>query len=181
MERFCGTLQPAIQSHRFPYASLDCYVVEDAQLTQIKVVYNVAEELALRPPRDANNIGGFSDPLCTSPISKLAQNCNHHHLTDPSCVFLPPKSPNRPAANLINNIAAALATRFNVHIATVRPFLDTALIEEWGKIHRVDSDAGDTMHASSIGTIRDDSWDATYVRVWLFDLQLQCLILTNLL
>jgi hypothetical protein len=66
MERFCGTLQPAIRSRRFPYASLDRYVVEDAQLTQIKVVYNVAEELALRPPRDANNIGGFSDPLCMS-------------------------------------------------------------------------------------------------------------------
>jgi hypothetical protein len=109
-------------------------------------------------------------------ISKLAQNHNHHHLADPSCVFLPPKSPNRPAANLINNIAAALATRFNVHIATVRPFLDTALIEEWGKIRRVDSDAGDTMHASSIGTIRDDSRDATYVRVWLFDSRLRCLM-----
>jgi len=50
MERYCGSLQPAIRSRRFPYASIDHYVVEDAQLTQIKIVYNCAEELALMLP-----------------------------------------------------------------------------------------------------------------------------------
>jgi len=50
MERYCGALQPAIRSRRFPYASIDRYVVEDAQITQLKVVYNMAQELSLRAP-----------------------------------------------------------------------------------------------------------------------------------
>jgi hypothetical protein len=63
MERYCGALQPAIRSRRFPYASLDRYVTENAQLTQIKVVYNISEELALCPPRDGIQ-GSHKDPSC---------------------------------------------------------------------------------------------------------------------
>lgn len=63
MERYCGALQPAIQSRRFPYASLDRHIVEDAQLTQIKTVYNVTQELSLRPARGAVP-GSYSTPLC---------------------------------------------------------------------------------------------------------------------
>lgn len=63
MERYCGVLQPAIRSRRFPYAALDRHVVEDAQLTQVKVTYNMAQELSLCGPRTAT-IGAFSHPLC---------------------------------------------------------------------------------------------------------------------
>ena len=63
MERYCGALQPAIRSRRFPYASLDRYVVEDTQLAQIKMVYNVTGELSLRPARGAI-AGSYSTPLC---------------------------------------------------------------------------------------------------------------------
>lgn len=63
MERYCGALQPAIRSRRFPYASLDRHVTEDAQLTQIKIIYNMSEELALRPPR-VDVRGAYKDPLC---------------------------------------------------------------------------------------------------------------------
>ena len=51
VERYCRALQPAIQSRCFPYASLDCYATEIAQLAQIKAIYNISEELALHPPR----------------------------------------------------------------------------------------------------------------------------------
>jgi hypothetical protein len=64
MERYCGALQPAIQSRRFPYASIDRYVTENAQLTQIGVNYNISEELALRPPRDGIQ-GSYKNPSCT--------------------------------------------------------------------------------------------------------------------
>jgi hypothetical protein len=87
---------------------------------------------------------------------------------DPSCVLLPPHSKSRPTANLINGIAAALSTRFNKPIATIRPHLSAAVVEEWGKVRRVDSDAGDTMSASSMGVTRDDTRDATFVRVRMF-------------
>jgi hypothetical protein len=63
MERFCGTIRPGIRSLRFPWASLDRYVFENAQLTQIKTIYNVGEVLALRDP-PSQIAGSFSDPLC---------------------------------------------------------------------------------------------------------------------
>jgi hypothetical protein len=62
-------------------------------------------------------------------------------------------------------IAGALATRFDVNIGLVRKHLGNANVEEWGKVRRIDSDAGDTMHASSMVAARDDTRDATYVRV----------------
>jgi hypothetical protein len=83
-------------------------------------------------------------------------------------MLLPPHSKSRPAANLINGIAAALSTRFRKPIATIRPHLGAAVVEEWGKVRRIDSDAGDTMSASSLCVTRDDTRDATFVRVRIF-------------
>ena len=51
MERYCGKLQPALRSRRFPYAALDRFVLEDAQLTQIKLTSGLVDELSLRTPR----------------------------------------------------------------------------------------------------------------------------------
>jgi hypothetical protein len=50
MERFCGTLQRAVRSRRFPYASIDRFVTETAQLNQIANVYDITGVLALRSP-----------------------------------------------------------------------------------------------------------------------------------
>jgi hypothetical protein len=62
-------------------------------------------------------------------------------------------------------IAAALATRFDRDIHSIRHDLREAVVEEWGKVRRVDSDAGDTMHASALVPARDGTRDSTYVRV----------------
>ena len=51
MERYCGTLQRAIQSRRFPYSSASRFITEMAQLNQIASVYDIAGVPALRPPR----------------------------------------------------------------------------------------------------------------------------------
>ena len=67
MERYCGKLQPAIRSRRFPYASIDRYVTEVAQLTQITAIYDLNDELALRMPK------------CSVPGAK--------HWHDPSCML----------------------------------------------------------------------------------------------
>jgi hypothetical protein len=66
MERFCGSLQPAIRSRRYPYASLNRFITESSQLKQIAHLYNAADVLALRPPLDPTVRGGFSHPQCTS-------------------------------------------------------------------------------------------------------------------
>ena len=59
--------------------------------------------------------------------------------------------------NLIGSIAAALATHFDAPITTVQPYLDATGVEEWGKLCQIDSDAGDTMWASSYCTFHDDA------------------------
>ena len=66
---------------------------------------------------------------------------------------------------MMTAIASALATRFDAGVRLVRQHLECAEIEQWGKVRRIDSDAGDTMHASSLRIPRDDTRDATYVRV----------------
>lgn len=53
IERFCGSLLPAVKSRRFPYASLDRHVTEGAQLLQIKLARNLQEALDLRPQKHA--------------------------------------------------------------------------------------------------------------------------------
>lgn len=51
MERYCGSLLPAITSRHFPYATLDKYVTAKAQMMQIMSMYNLAESLSLGPSR----------------------------------------------------------------------------------------------------------------------------------
>ncbi len=67
MERYCGTLSPAIRSRRNPWRSMDRFVLETAQLTQIKVVYDMHVGLALgRKARVHNSVrGSVHIPGCT--------------------------------------------------------------------------------------------------------------------
>ena len=62
-ERYCGSLIPAIRSRRFPFPSLDRYITELAQLTQIKMQYNLEEVLSLQAPK-GDVAGLFSSPTC---------------------------------------------------------------------------------------------------------------------
>jgi hypothetical protein len=78
---------------------------------------------------------------------------------DPTCILLPLKHPSRPDANLMKGLMVALATRFSVQIAQVQPHLDAVEIEDWGKIRCIDSDAGDTMCASIVAPLQNNSGD----------------------
>ena len=68
MEHYCNRLKPAIKSRRFPYAALDRYILEDAQLTQIKAIYDLAGELALKPEKRLGDLarGAYQSPYCES-------------------------------------------------------------------------------------------------------------------
>ncbi|KAG6822051.1 hypothetical protein H0H92_015519, partial [Tricholoma furcatifolium] len=150
MERYCGKLQPAIRSRRFPFAAIDRYILEEAQLTQIMVIYDVANELKFRRP--AAPLQGFRDP------------------SYPTCILLPPSKlhQNLPS-NLIRYIAAALRTRieastaFNfseletstragghrtgrrtsiITLTRVTSLLKNASIQEWGKVRRIQGGPG---------------------------------------
>lgn len=164
MERYCGRLQRAIRSRRFPYSALDRSVVESSQLTQISAIYDIGRELSLKAPE------GFPKGAETDPSCKLAPSCLvSPELTvfaDPAYVLLPPCSRHRPVGHL-RRIAAALATRYGKgSISRVKEELNGAVFDEWGKVRRVDSADGDTMVCSSMrGTRADDSRDASFVRV----------------
>ena len=88
------------------------------------------------------------------------------YILDPSCRLLPPKSPDWPTA--ITALIGALATRFDQQVGVIRRALNNAEIEEWGKVQRIDSEAGDIMRSSCLGVTQDDGRDATFVRVSFF-------------
>ncbi|PBK74577.1 hypothetical protein ARMSODRAFT_878567, partial [Armillaria solidipes] len=64
MEQYCGKLQPSIRSHHFPYRSLDRFVLESTQLTQLQILYKLHDELALWPTRRGNIPGSFQSESC---------------------------------------------------------------------------------------------------------------------
>ena len=64
MERYCGSLQPTIKSRRYPYPSINNYVVTSAQLTQIKMRYRLEDTLSLKPPHTDTIRGSYSHPSC---------------------------------------------------------------------------------------------------------------------
>ncbi|KAF8977094.1 hypothetical protein BDQ17DRAFT_1395011 [Cyathus striatus] len=127
MERYCGKLQPVICSCCFPYGSLGHFVVEDAQLTQIKTVYDVADELSFQPI--------------------ISMHAAYTHPAYPSCALLPPSMTKLPLGNQVTVLASALVTQKQntklLSIAHVKEMLKEAQITEWGKVKRIDSDEGD--------------------------------------
>ena len=63
MERYCGSLVPAVRSRRFPFPSIDRYVTEVAQLAQVKINHHLHETLALQAPK-LDVAGMFADEAC---------------------------------------------------------------------------------------------------------------------
>ncbi|KZP33936.1 hypothetical protein FIBSPDRAFT_943038 [Athelia psychrophila] len=110
----------------------------------IKTIYNVQAELSLKPPHGAVD-GLFSD------------------LFYPTRVLLLPHIRVAPTADTLGRIAAALATQFSVSVAVAKAFLRNLQVEQWGKVHRVNSTEGDTMRASIMGSTRDDSHDVSHI------------------
>ncbi|KAG6848511.1 hypothetical protein H0H93_016416 [Arthromyces matolae] len=60
------------------------------------------------------------------------------------------------------------ASRDMLPMDRVRACLRKATIIEWGKVKRVDSDAGDTMRTVGLGTPTEDARDASFVRYEMF-------------
>ena len=53
MERYGGhEVKPGVTNRRFPYSSLDQYVLRKTRLRQIGIVYGISEELALEAPKE---------------------------------------------------------------------------------------------------------------------------------
>ena len=98
-ERFCGRLLPQIHSRRHPFSNIDNFVVASAKLSQIKIVYNLDEELSLRPKRADVIRGSFSHPSCMSMSCSTQTLSYRHRILRPQIC-----SPSTPAS-LIDNSA----------------------------------------------------------------------------
>ena len=75
MERFCGTLLPAVKSRRFPYASLSNYITEVAQIKQISLIYNLEEVLALRARNITEETPQYAEHGCKWYSLVTVSNC----------------------------------------------------------------------------------------------------------
>ncbi|KAI9429226.1 hypothetical protein H4582DRAFT_1827305 [Lactarius indigo] len=146
MERYCNRLKPSIRSRQSPYASIDRYILEDAQLTQIKAMYGLADELALQPQRSNLPQGAYRSPYCEPYTPIILQSRFDFPIEDLTCVLLCPR------------VVVQRGTEI------IRKYLQQANIEEWGKVWRVDSEAGDTIHSLGLMKPTADRRDATFVR-----------------
>ncbi|EIW62612.1 uncharacterized protein TRAVEDRAFT_115107 [Trametes versicolor FP-101664 SS1] len=142
MERYCGALQPAIRSRRYPYSSMNRYVLDHARLTQIKLMYGVRARLALRPEavEKGRRVPGYE-----------------------TCILLP--AHHRIVLQdrgVKDKIIGALCTRFRTYTpAMIRRALPSE-VDEWGKV-RILND-GDTMRAATLHKGGEDTRDASFVR-----------------
>lgn len=59
MERFCGRVQRSIKTRRFPFASIDAFVVADARLKQLGLQWNISQMLSLKPPQSNTDIRDY--------------------------------------------------------------------------------------------------------------------------
>ncbi|KAJ3925902.1 MAG: hypothetical protein NXY57DRAFT_1051582 [Lentinula lateritia] len=135
-ERYCGHLQPAIKSRRHPFVAIDNYIVLQAQLSQIKLIYGVEDDLSLKPPRSLLPAKHFAHPDCR-PSSSI---------------------PN----SIIEKILISFATRFSTNKTTIRKYLLKNSITQWAKVRRLHG--GDDMTASCLAPFTEDRQDATFVR-----------------
>ncbi|KAI0831438.1 hypothetical protein BC628DRAFT_1462562, partial [Trametes gibbosa] len=144
MERYCGTLLPAIHNRRYPYASLDRHVLDKARLAHIKLMYNIGNSLSLRPlmerPQKAVSVPSYD-----------------------SCVLLPASKPLVPPRGLRDKIVSHLSTRYKATPAAVRAALPVE-VQEWAKVRILNE--GDTIRASTLDPGRDgeDRRNASYIR-----------------
>jgi hypothetical protein len=60
-ERICGKIQRAVKGRRFPYTSIDKYVLHEAQIAMVKLRYpKLKAELALAP-KPAQNMHSLGE------------------------------------------------------------------------------------------------------------------------
>ncbi|OSC98297.1 hypothetical protein PYCCODRAFT_1418135 [Trametes coccinea BRFM310] len=150
-ERYCGILIPAVKSRRFPYASLNQYAVDIAQLSQIALRYDIEQELSLcRPHRALDEHAELRRTLQVADYPKAVLLAPHREQQIPTAVH--------------TKLAQCLATRFNVTMAVARRHVPHTL-HQWGKVQR--TDGGDMIHAADLVPRSESGRDATYVRYQL--------------
>ncbi|KAI0087703.1 hypothetical protein BDY19DRAFT_892356 [Irpex rosettiformis] len=149
MERYCGTLQPAFKSRRFPFAAINRHVLDHARLTHIRISYasSIRDRLALDAPNLEGYYGGIYE----------------------NCALLPSHRVRTFGRGVTDKIVGTLCTRFaSTSPAVVRSALSN-VVREWERIRFLPE--GDIVSAAAyhsndetVSVIRPDSRDNTFVR-----------------
>jgi hypothetical protein len=160
MERYGGhEVKPGITSRRFPYSSLDQYVLRKTRLRQLGIIYGISEQLKLKAPKE-----GFSPQFqeC-KPLLLSWPHFSSPHL-DPTYQFFSPKSAPF-ESRLQKSVENALASRFSVAKKVIQRLLKSAVVEQWGRVRVTDSDTDDMIWAAALRPTSEDQREASYVRV----------------
>ncbi|KAJ1299954.1 hypothetical protein OPQ81_002622 [Rhizoctonia solani] len=125
MERFCGALARASKSCHYPYSSINHRVLQVSQLSQIKLIYGLTEELDLEERRANIRRGTGYDEY-------------------PDLIFVKPFRVQSIPRLLIGRIANYIATATGISQRTVQRALVGRHFEMWGKMQQLEkSDDGD--------------------------------------
>ncbi|KAF9037166.1 hypothetical protein BJ165DRAFT_1312239, partial [Panaeolus papilionaceus] len=139
MERHCNTLLPAIQSRRHPYASIAAFVTAVAQLNQIRLIYNVENDLNLNPTK----------------LKQYVTFPGYFKLTSPRVL----KELSAPHRTLI---WGHLGTRFGVTASVARSlFALTGDFYHYGRAVLKDEDI---IHGRDLKVTQEDTRDASFIR-----------------
>ncbi|KAG9085693.1 hypothetical protein FRC06_003492 [Ceratobasidium sp. 370] len=151
MERFCGTLIRANKSRWFPYSSLNHYILEVAQLSQIKLIYGLANELNLEEHRENMVVGTWYDRY-------------------PGLVFARPRRLKIIPAVYCNKIATYLSILVGVKEGLVHREMQLRRFEQWGQMQQVDDmHGGDLVRAEQIGRESElITRNASYVKFHMY-------------
>ena len=163
MERYCGSLQPAIRSRRHPYASLNRYLVDQAHLVHLKLIYpGLEKRLDFDPTKDSSRTVSIQG--CASSFNTVNLSTNRRLSSpDNTCILLYPRRTLDITRGLQDKILSCLCTtRYDIPVPHLRRLLPT-VVQHWGKLRILP--AGDTIRAASLQTHAEDRRDCTFVRV----------------
>ncbi|THH27119.1 hypothetical protein EUX98_g7065 [Antrodiella citrinella] len=133
-------------ARRFPYASMNRYILNHARLQQVKLMYDMQQILSLKaPPRSSvgTNVPGYT-----------------------TLALLPPHRESIPFDSIdkgtFDKIVGTLCTRFESSPAHVKVVLNSATFQEWSKVQILGG--GDLIRTAAVDRRSEDSREASFVR-----------------
>lgn len=148
MERYCGALGRANLNPRFPFVSLDRRVLEVAQLSQIKFMYNLTNTLDLNDRKDRIPTGT-------------------RYPGYPDLVFVRPKRTFRLDPMLTKQVGAYIGDLLDVDRKIVERQIKNHDFIRWGKMQQtMEDEAGDMISGfSMMPDTETPRRDTTFVKV----------------
>ena len=151
MERYGGhEIKPGITSRRFPYSSLDQFVLRKTRLHQLGIIYGISEQLTLQAPK-----AEFKPQFQECKLVLYSWSYLSSPSLDPTYEFFSPK--HTPLeSRLQKSIENALTSRFGVAKKVIQRLLKLAVIEQWGRVQVIDPHTDDMIWAAAMRPTLED-------------------------